>query len=78
MTAKSFDPRALRFDGKSGRKPTAEARRYVYRVLAAVIETESRDREGWFFGGIENECDQRRLRKVLPLVGAEMMRKGST
>lgn len=63
------------FNGDSGRKPQTEARRYVYAVLAAIIANERRDRGGWFFGGIEDEFDKRRLNKALDAVYREMLRR---
>lgn len=71
------DPEAMRFDGSTGHRPSTEARRYLYRVLAAVIDCEMRDPDGWFRGGIKNEFDTRRLRHAAKLVAAEMMRKGA-
>lgn len=66
----------LKFDGSSGRKPSAEARRYIYRVLATALETDMRDHEGWMRDGITNDFDLRRLRKAAKLVVAELIRKG--
>lgn len=70
---------AIKFDGSSGRKPQTEARRYIYRVMAAAIQNEvTGDRDGWIFGGMENESDRRRLLKAADKVYAELMRKGDT
>lgn len=65
-----------RFDGSSGRKPSAEARRYVYGVLATVIELDSR----WFVEPSDeslDEFDRRRVRVAMKLVRAEMQRKAA-
>ncbi len=67
----------MMFDGSSGMKPSAEARRYIYRVLAAAVETDIRDRDGWILGGVDNEFDERRLRKEAKKVAAELLRKGA-
>lgn len=57
----------LRFTGDSGRRPQAEARRYVYGVLATMLEHEltAEARDGWIFGGIEFDADRRRLRRAV-------------
>lgn len=68
----------MKFDGSSGRKPSAEARRYVYNVLATSIETDLGDHEGWLFGGLDDEVDRRRVKKAAKLVVAELLRKGSS
>lgn len=67
----------LRFSGSTGRQPQAEARRYVYNVMCAMLANEfSPDqRDGWMFGGIEYEADLRRLKKALRAVMAELRRK---
>lgn len=68
----------LKFNGGSGRKPQTEARRYVYGTLVVMLLHELRQREtgeGWMFGGIEHEPDQRRLIKALKAVREEMKRK---
>lgn len=65
----------LRFDGSSGRKPSAEARRYVYGILAAILEHELTDADGWVFGGIELDADRRRLVRAVRLVRDELRRK---
>jgi len=68
---------ALRFSGASGRTPQAEARRYVYGVMCAMLEHEltPEARDGWMFGGIEHEPDQRRLQKALRAVIVELRKK---
>jgi hypothetical protein len=53
----------LKFGGANGRKPQAEARRYVYAVAATMLENElgEHQRNGWMFGGLEEEPDRRRV-----------------
>ena len=67
---------ALRFAGVF-RRPSAEARSYVYGVLCAMLESELTpdQRDGWMFGGIEMEPDKRRLRTAIGLVMKELRRK---
>jgi hypothetical protein len=67
-----------KFDGSSGKKPSAEARRYVYAILAAMIDNDMSDTGQWFFGGLDNEVDRRRVRRAVKLVEAEMIRKGKS
>jgi len=65
------------FNGESGRKPQTEARRFVYSVLAAVLDnTQERGENGWFSLGPDgDEFDRRRLKKALDAVREEMTRK---
>lgn len=66
----------LMFDGSSGRRPQSEARSYVYRVLVAMLDHEiTTDANEWMFGGVENEPDQRRIKKAIRAVQAELRRK---
>lgn len=67
----------LRFDGSSGRKPSTEARRYVYGIISAMLDHELTDLDGWIFGGIEHEADRRRLSRAVRLVQLEMRRRQS-
>ena len=67
--------RTMRFDGSSGRRPDAEARKYVYAVLASSLVSDLIDPDGWVFGGIEDEEDKRRLRRVAKAVVEELRRK---
>ncbi len=56
----------------------AEARTYVYGVMAAMLENEFNEpdfHEGWMFGGVENASDRRHLAKALRAVIREMLRK---
>jgi hypothetical protein len=50
----------------------------VYRVLAASIENDVGDLEGWLLGGLEAEPDRRRVRKAAKAVVAELRRKGES
>ncbi len=67
---------ATKFTGNTGRRPSAEARRYVYRVLASCLDDDLDNPEGWVLGGIDDEPSQRRARKAAKLVFAELVRKG--
>ena len=76
MTAKT--EAKLKFDGSSGQLPSAEARRYVYRVLASCLEDDVQHAaEGWVFGGLENEFDRRRAKRAAELVIKELRKKGA-
>lgn len=68
----------LMFNGTSGRRPTAEARRYVYRVLASALREDLKDSEGWVFGGMVNEPDRRRAAKAARAIIDELIRKGAS
>jgi len=68
----------MKFDGKSGRRPSAEARRYVYNVIATSIESDLRDDGGWLMGGLDEEVDRRRVTKAAKAVIKEMLRKGKS
>lgn len=65
----------LKFSGDSGRKPSAEARRYVYAVMASALETDLIDPEGWVRGGLGNEFDDRRAKSAARKVITELRRK---
>lgn len=65
----------LKFSGASGLRPSAEARRYVYAVVAAALIADIEDREGWVFAGLENDFDRRRAEKAARLVVKELLRK---
>jgi hypothetical protein len=64
-----------KFTGNSGLNPQAEARRYVYGVLWAMLDNEHSGDGGWIYGGIENEFDVRRLKKAVAAVQKELLRK---
>jgi hypothetical protein len=65
------------FDGSSGRKPQTEARRFVYGVLATILDNSlERSEDGWFsMGERGDEFDRRRLRKAMDAVRDEMAKK---
>lgn len=68
----------MKFNGSSGSKPQTEARKYVYNVLVQMLQQELSpdENEGWMFGGIYDEPDQRLLRKTIKAVMSEFRRKG--
>jgi hypothetical protein len=68
---------ALTFNGKSGRKPQTEARRYVYRIIASMLANDAVDGNGWLLGGLDEEPDRRRVKKAQRAVQLEMARKAS-
>lgn len=67
----------MRFTGDNGRKPQTEARRYVYGVIATILDNgHERGRNGWFgFGEEEDKADRRLLNGALDAVRDEMVRK---
>jgi hypothetical protein len=66
----------MKFTSANGRgMPRKQARRYVYNVLTMMLDYELTDREGWMFGGIDNECDRRRLKTAIRAVIREMTKK---
>lgn len=65
----------MKFDGSSGRRPSAEARRYIYAILVAMISNDMEDPDGWIRGGIDCEFDTRRLKNEAKKVAREMRRK---
>lgn len=69
----------MRFDGSSGKKPSAEARRYVYKTIAHFL-TDDVDNAGggWLLSGIDDEVDRRRIRKAAQAVAVMMRRKANT
>jgi hypothetical protein len=70
----------VKFNGDSGRRPQAEARRYVYSVLATMLDHELSPEayDGWIFGGIKFDPDKRRLRRAVKAVIVEMRRKAKS
>ncbi len=66
-----------KFNGKSGRKPQTEARRWVYGVIAYLLDSDhERSENGWFSMGEEaTTADRVRLNKALDAVRDEMLRK---
>jgi hypothetical protein len=68
---------AMKFKGESGRKPQTEARMYVYRCIAAVLDNDTEQSDnGWFGLPDGDEFDRRRLKKAITSVTQEMIRKG--
>jgi len=66
----------MKFTSANGR-PSKAARRYVYNVLVAMLAHELTDHEGWMFGGIDNDCDRRRLKNAILAVKVEMAKKAA-
>ena len=66
-----------KFTGANGRKPSTEARRYVYAILVPMLQHELCDEAQWMFGGIDCEFDRRRLRIAIKKVIVEMERKAA-
>lgn len=69
---------ALRFNGESGKKPSAQARRYIYERLAVMLMDDMRDRprsDSFVLREINNEFDERRVRNEAKKVVAELERK---
>lgn len=56
----------------TSKRPQAEARRWVYAELADLVDENPR----WFFDGVDNEFDRRRIRKALDAVVTELRKKG--
>ena len=70
-----------KFTGADGRKPSTEARRYVYRRLAKLLEDELNENEGigWLWEGDDiDEFDRRRIRGALMKVVAELHKKADS
>lgn len=55
----------MKFDGSSGRRPSAEARRYIYRCLASTLQNDAGDLSAGYLFDEEDleEVDIRRLKK---------------
>lgn len=69
----------LKFNGENGMKPSAEARRYVYKCIDAMLESAENDEDhGLLFGAVEMEADLRRLRLAVKKVRKEMQRKAAS
>ncbi len=70
----------LRFDGKNGRTPSAQARRYIYERLAVMLKEDMYqhpppDGGSFVLRHIDNEFDERRVRKEAQKVISELHRK---
>ena len=71
-----------RFDGKHGRKPSAQARRYIYERLAVLLKTDmcqhpAPDGGSFVLQHIDNEFDERRIRKEAAKIVSELHRKAN-
>lgn len=72
----------LRFTSKNGDgRPQAQARRYVYSILVAMLDSQLNHHpenvEGWMFGGIETEPDRRRVAKAIKAVQADFTKRAA-
>jgi len=70
----------LRFDGKNGRKPSAQARRYIYERLAVMLKEDmyqhpAPDDGSFVLRHIDNQFDERRVRNAAQKVISELHRK---
>lgn len=65
----------MRFNGSSGKRPSAEARRYIYSRLASILRTSLNDDTSWI--NEFDEFDRRRLRRAAKLVAEELRRKAN-
>jgi len=66
---------AMLFDGSSGRRPSAEARRYVFRVLVRTIAEDLTNNDGWLLGGVEDATDRRRIKNEAVRLAKSLERK---
>jgi hypothetical protein len=68
----------MKFSGSSGRRPAAEARRYIYLTLATILEADLDARAGWTSEDVDlNEADIRRVEKEGRKVIEELRRKAA-
>lgn len=71
----------MKFKGENGRKPSTEARRYVYQVLAQTLEYDLANGAEWLTdaggGDTLNEFDKRRVVAAANKVIVEMQRKAA-
>lgn len=65
----------MRFDGKTGMKPSAQARRHIYATLANFLEDDVTNDGAWALGLLDDEFDRRRARNEARKVVAELRRK---
>jgi hypothetical protein len=56
------------FEGKDGRTPEEEAKRYIYAVLASSLMEDLNDLGGWVFGGMDNKADRALAREAAKVV----------
>lgn len=66
----------MMFDGRRGSRPSTQAHKYVYRVLASALMSDLTDSGGWVLGGMDEEVDRRRAKKEARKIIAELLRKG--
>jgi len=61
-----------------GSRPRSQARKYVYSVLSLMLEQELNpdEKEGWVFGGIDDERDRMLLKKAVKMLIREFEKKG--
>lgn len=64
-----------KFNGSGGRKPSTEARRYVYKCLASVLEEEIELSSIWLCADDMDEFDRRRVLIAAKKVVIELRRK---
>jgi hypothetical protein len=64
-----------KFEGKDGRKPSTEARCFVYRVLAKTLVHDLSNDSGWLYEDMD-EFDRRRVRNAVQKVIVELKKKG--
>lgn len=72
----------LRFSGANGRKPSAQARRYIYERLAVMLKEDmyqhpSPEGGSFVLRHINNEFDVRRIRNEAQKVISELHRKAN-
>lgn len=59
---------------EKGGKPSTQARRYVYQVLATTLEHDLNNDSEWLYDGMD-EFDIRRVRQAVKKVIVELRRK---
>jgi hypothetical protein len=52
-----------------------EARRYVYRVLVLMLDSQIQKQDTWMFGGVIRTVDRTRVTKAIRAVQAELRKK---
>ena len=69
-----------KFNGANGRKPSTEARHFVYARLARLLEDELDENQcaGWLYMEIDaDEFDRRRIRAAAKKVAVELQKKAA-
>jgi len=64
----------MEFSGENGTKPSTQARKYVYQILAKALIADLDNDSRWLYEGLD-EADQRRVRTAVRKVIVEMRRK---